>query len=169
MWIDFKYLLNIIIKLCFHPAWNLLEGEMILPEGDWEKIACVIMGLFEKCTVLYLFFNLGHSADASWDLGLWKKKIMWRLEANARPNLLWAYLKNARIFSCRLPCRISVRLRQTGAYVVIQSGGSSCAEWVLGALCSLIGPVISTQTQEYLGVKPIKINFFSVICGGDSL
>jgi len=44
------------------------------------------MGLFEKCTVLYLFFDLGHGAYPSYDLRLLKKKIMLKLEANAKPS-----------------------------------------------------------------------------------
>ena len=35
-----------------------------------------MMGLFEKCTVLYLFFDLGHGAYPSCDLRILRKKIM---------------------------------------------------------------------------------------------
>lgn len=38
--------------------------------------------LFEKCTVFYLFFDLGHGAYPSCDLRLLRKKIMRKLEAN---------------------------------------------------------------------------------------
>lgn len=62
---------------------------MTFSEGDWENV-CVMMGLFEKCTVLYLLFDLGHGAYPRCDLGL-LKSIMWRLEANARPALLGTY------------------------------------------------------------------------------
>lgn len=62
-----------------------------------------MMGLFEKCTVLYLFFDLGHGAYPNCDLGLLRKKIMCRLEENARPSLVREYLENAQMFPCPSP------------------------------------------------------------------
>ena len=44
------------------------------------------MGLFEKCTVLCLFFDLGHGAYPSCDLRLLREKIMWKLEENAKSS-----------------------------------------------------------------------------------
>lgn len=67
---------------------------MTFSEGDLRKIACVMMGLFEKCTVLYLLFDLGHGAYPSCDLGL-LKLITQRLEVNARLTLLGTYLESA--------------------------------------------------------------------------
>lgn len=67
---------------------------MIFLEGDWENIVCVMMGLFEKCIVFYLFFDLGYSVYFNCDLGLLRKIIMWRLEENVRLSLVREYLES---------------------------------------------------------------------------